>query len=296
VDVHTVLTGAHDMLAQLAGTAVRIDLHLDATETLIEADPRRIEQVLVNLVVNASDAMPNGGCLTLATANVHGWASDGHAASALQITVSDTGVGITPQVQRRIFEPFFTTKPPGSGTGLGLSTADAVVRRYGGTITVHSRLGEGTTFLVTLPLSERAPLHPDGAVAAGPEAGDPGTETILVVDDEAEVRVHVADALRGRGYRVLEAANGGAALDLVSRMPAPIDLLVSDIVMPGMGGPELADRIRALAPDARVLFVSGHEDIEPSSPRLRGTTLLRKPVRRAVLIAHVEQALVAGRT
>jgi two-component system cell cycle sensor histidine kinase/response regulator CckA len=289
IDVHEVVAAAHEMLAQLVGSGVTIDLQLEAESTRIDADPRRVEQVLVNLVVNASDAMPFGGRLAIATSNVFGPAQTDARPRALRIAVADTGTGITPQVQRRIFEPFFTTKAPGSGTGLGLSTADGVVRRYGGTIAVDSRLGEGTTFVITLPLSGNA--HPP-ADAAGPPrpSGSDGAEpeTILVVDDEPDVRANVAEVLRGCGYRVLEAANAGAALDLVSGGHAPIDLLLSDVVMPGMDGPELADRIRIHSPNAGVLFVSGFSGIEPTAACLRGAKLLRKPVPRAALIAEVE--------
>ena len=292
IDVHEVVTSAFEMLTQLVGAGVTIDLRLEATSTRIDADPRRIEQVLVNLVVNSSDAMPLGGRLTIATSNAHGTTAPDGRVRALQIAVSDTGTGMTPQVQRRIFEPFFTTKAPGSGTGLGLSTADGVVRRYGGTIAVDSRLGEGTTFVVTLPLSEIAPEP--AASTAPPWPAEPigaAGDTILVVDDEPDVRANVAEVLRGCGYQVLEAANAGAALDLLSRAHAPIDLLLSDVVMPGMGGPDLADRIRIHSPNAGVLFVSGYSEIEPNAACLRGAKLLRKPVQRAALIAEVEALL-----
>lgn len=302
IDLHEVLTGAHDMLTQLAGPDIAIDLRLHATETRVEADPRRIEQVLVNLVVNAADVMPYGGRITLTTSNAQGTRPDGSPVRGLQIAVHDTGAGMTAAVQRRIFEPFFTTKPAGAGTGLGLSTAQSVVRRYGGVISVDSRLGEGTTFVITFPLGERrdalAGLGPSRAPAPEHPPRSPGrrhhpTETILVVDDEPEVRSDVADVLRGCGYRVLEAADGGGALDLVAATSEPIDLLVSDVVMPGIGGPELADRIRARSPRTEVLFVSGHAEIQSSSPCLRGATLLRKPVPRAALIAQVENTLDA---
>ena len=299
IDVHDVIGSSHDMLTQLASASVTIDLRLDATASRIHADPRRIEQVLVNLVVNAADAMPYGGRVTVATADVVPPGADGPR--ALVVAVTDTGGGITPQVQRRIFEPFFTTKPPGSGTGLGLSTAAEVVRRYGGTITVDSRLHEGTTFVITLPLAvtESVPAQwtPDVPRVPGPPDADARRATILVVDDEADVRTNVADVLRGCGYRVLEAGDADAALDLAIRGPETIDLVVSDVVMPGVGGPELADLIHVERPDTEVLFVSGHPDFSPTAPCLRGAPLLRKPLVRAALVAEVETALArhAGR-
>jgi len=296
IDVHEVIDSSRDMLTQLAGASVTIDLRLDATASRIHADPRRIEQVLVNLVVNAADAMPYGGRVTVATADVVPPGAVG--SSALVVAVTDTGGGITPQVQRRIFEPFFTTKPAGSGTGLGLSTAAEVVRRYGGTITVDSRLHEGTTFVITLPLAATEAVLPDAPVApvaptplVTSDGGRPRA-TILVVDDDSDVRTGVAEVLRACGHRVLEAGDADAALDLATRGPEAIDLVVSDVVMPGMGGPEMADLLHEARPDTEMLFVSGHPDFSPTAPCLRGAPLLRKPLVRATLVAEVETALV----
>jgi nitrogen-specific signal transduction histidine kinase len=292
IDVHEVIGAAHEMLAQLVAAGVAIELRLAASSTRIDADPRRIEQVLVNLVVNASDAMPSGGRLTIATSNVSASAREDSRIDALRIAVADTGTGMTAQVERRIFEPFFTTKAPGSGTGLGLSTADGVVRRYGGAISVDTRLGTGTTFLITLPLSPPVPQPTDAAGTSRPSAFPGDTpETILVVDDEPDVRSNVAELLRETGYEVLEAADADTALDLLSRDEAQIDLLVSDVVMPGIDGPELADRFRTRSPHTKVLFVSGYSDIEPAAACLRGARLLRKPLQRGVLLAEVEGLL-----
>jgi CheY-like chemotaxis protein len=306
IDVHEVIAAAHDMLTQLVAAGVTIDLQLDATSTRIDADPRRIEQVLVNLVVNAADAMPLGGRITVATSDGYGPGGTDNGLRSLRIAVIDTGTGMAPHVQHRIFEPFFTTKPPGSGTGLGLSTAHSVVRSYGGTITVESRMGEGTTFVIMLPLSAQI----GAASASWPEApwteepppdplsrsADSALHTILVVDDEPDARAGVAEILRRRGYRVLEAHDAADAVDVASNVLAPIDLLVSDVVMPGVGGPELAERIRNQFPDIEVLFVSGYADIESASPGLHGATLLRKPVQGTALIASVQNALASHDT
>jgi CheY-like chemotaxis protein len=254
--------------------------------------------------------MPSGGRITLATSDGYGPGGADDGLRSVRIAVSDTGTGMALHVLHRIFEPFFTTKPPGSGTGLGLATADGVVRSYGGTITVESRMGEGTTFVITLPLSATSPqtrpasdgLMPDGLMpdTSWPDAPWPDVlarsaatalHTILVVDDEPDARAGVAEILRRRGYRVLEARDADDAVDVASNVLAPIDLLVSDVVMPGVGGPELADRIRILFPDIGVLFVSGYSDIEATSPSLHGAALLRKPVQGAALAAAVHDAL-----
>ena len=278
INLHDVIASAHGMLLQLVGSTVSIDVRLDATMSSMHADPFRIEQALVNLVVNARDAMPTGGTLTIATANAH--ASDHAAPSSLVLSVADTGIGMTAEVKRRIFEPFFTTKPPGAGTGLGLPSAYRVVQNCGGTIEVKSEPGEGTTFLITLPVATGAD-HGDGLRA----------ETILVVDDEADVRTVAIDMLRGSGYRVLEAADSRTALQLMEDSSEPVDLVLSDVVMPGDGGPELAEQIRERSPDTQVVFVSGYAEIDPGSPALRGATLLRKPLERSELLAEVEIAL-----
>jgi two-component system cell cycle sensor histidine kinase/response regulator CckA len=269
---------------------VDIDIHLDAHVTTIHADPYRIEQALVNLVVNASDAMPDGGTLTIATSNPI--APDG-AEHAVALVVADTGIGMPADVRRRIFEPFFTTKPEGSGTGLGLSTAYGVVRNCGGTIAVESELGVGTSFVITLPITA-AMDGSAGAAGSSHEAHssiDLRPATILVVDDEPEVRAVVISMLRGSGYRVLEARDARTALDLLASSDPPVELVVSDVVMPGVGGPELAELIRARAPDVPFVFVSGHADIVSTAPGLRGATLLRKPLDRTALVDEIEIAL-----
>jgi CheY-like chemotaxis protein len=273
IDIHSVIAGAHEMLLQLLGDRVTMELVLDARATTVLADPYRVEQVLVNLVVNARDAMPSGGHLTIATQNPVD--TDERQAPVIELRVCDTGVGMTAETQRKIFEPFFTTKPPGAGTGLGLSTALKVVRDSGGTMNVESEPGTGTTFVVTLPLS----------------VIDVRPETILVVDDEPEVRSVVVDMLRDSGYQLLEAENAERALDLVANADRGIDLVVSDVVMPGVGGPELAERIHEQSPDTEILFVSGYREIAPTAPALRGATLLRKPLGRDELLHEVDVAL-----
>ncbi len=219
LDLHEVINGAQEMLLQLVSADVELDVHLDASLTSVLADPYRIEQALVNLVVNASDAMPDGGTLTISTSNPSVGDGGEHADRAVALVVADTGIGMSADVQRQIFEPFFTTKPEGSGTGLGLSTAYAVVRSCGGTITVDSEPGVGTTFVITLPITNATDGSGTGGPAGGPRRRPRSTlrpATILVVDDEPDVRSVVTTMLRGSGYRVLEAADARGALDVLA--------------------------------------------------------------------------------
>jgi PAS domain S-box-containing protein len=283
MDLHEVITAAQEMLLQLVGDSVELRLQLDAESPCVRADPHRIEQAVVNMAVNARDAMPLGGCLLLRTVNLE--SLDG-TVRAVQLDVTDTGAGMTKEVARQVFEPFFTTKPPGAGTGLGLSTAYGVVRSYGGTITVQSTPGRGTTFSIQLPLT-------DVTHTAGREAPEPGPDgdTILVVDDEADARAYVAEVLRESGYHVLEAADAVGTLDLIDAADDTVRLVVSDIVMPGVSGPELAEEIRQRSPETQIVFVSGHPDLDPNAPGLRGVTVLRKPLQRRALLAEVEIAL-----
>jgi CheY-like chemotaxis protein len=233
--------------------------------------------------------MPSGGRVTITTHN------DPAPSRALVVRVANTGAGMDAATRARIFEPFFTTKPPGFGTGLGLSTTDDIVRAAGGVIDVDSRRGRGTTFTLTFP------------VPAGDPAGDGGPElldltddaddahdgrTVLVVDDESEVRALVAEILRGSGYRVITAADGDAAITLLERTQRPVDLLVTDVVMPVMSGTDLAARVTDRSPSTRVLFVSGF--VPAGSPSLRGAPLVAKPLHRAELLDAVQAVLIGA--
>jgi CheY-like chemotaxis protein len=254
------------MVSRLISADIKLTTILAPDLAQIKADPGQLEQVLLNLVVNARDAMPNGGELIIETANVtldHKYVRR-HAEVApgeyVLLAVSDTGVGMTEEVKARLFEPFFTTKEVGKGTGLGLATCFGIVKQSGGHIRVYSELGEGTTLKIYLPQIE--------GVAATPivrlEPRDTlvqGTETILLVEDEAAVRDLAARALRQQGYTVIEAADGREALRLAQRQTEKeIHLLLTDMVMPRMGGKELADQLKAVRPDLKVLFMSGYTD------------------------------------
>jgi PAS domain S-box-containing protein len=250
------------MLRQLIGEHIDLVTRLDPALGSVNADPAQLEQVILNLMVNARDAMPDGGRLTLTTANVEGdEILRRHQAAAtagpyVQLTVSDTGVGMDPATQARIFEPFFTTKPSGEGTGLGLSTVYGIVKQHGGHVSIESAPGQGSTFTVYLPLLAQAAE----TIEVGPADTEAarGCETVLLVEDEAAVRSMARDVLELSGYTVLEAANGEAALGVAKEHRGPIHVLLTDVVMPGMNGRMLADRLVRMRPDLKVLYMSGY--------------------------------------
>jgi PAS domain S-box-containing protein len=266
VDLNELVDNLQKMLVRVIGEDVSLQTHLASNLGAVKVDPGQFEQVLVNLAVNARDAMPDGGRLLIDTANVeldeaycasHPEARPG---SFVMLAVSDTGHGMSEEVRRRIFEPFFTTKPKGRGTGLGLATIFGTVKQAGGTIQVYSEVGLGTSFKIYLPRVSQAPeslsAEPPGTQALG------GKETILVVEDERSVRDLALLLLRRLGYQVLHAASGEEALALAAGYTQHIDLLMTDVVMPGMNGRELGERLHLLHPETAVLFTSGYtEDI-----------------------------------
>src|SRR5439155_678671 len=252
------------MLRRLIGEDIEL-VTLLPSAAAVKADPGQLEQVLMNLAVNARDAMPNGGKLTLETGNVDlgaSYAADHYPARAgpfVLLAVSDTGIGMNEETQAHMFEPFFTTKERGKGTGLGLATVYGIIKQSGGFIWVYSEVGHGTTFKLYLPrveeLAERA-----AAPAQARTRPARGTETVLVVEDEAPVRNVARQVLERHGYTVLEAPSAEAALDIATRYSGAIHLLLTDVVMPGLNGRELASRLADLRPDARVIFMSGYTD------------------------------------
>ncbi|MFH1462941.1 MAG: ATP-binding protein [Pseudomonadota bacterium] len=281
LDLNSVVCGVENLLRRLLGEDIRIVVELSDQIELVEADPGQLEQVLVNLAVNARDAMPRGGSLHIGTSVGPG--------GGVRLTVADTGCGMEPEVLARVFEPFFTTKEPGRGTGLGLSMAYGVVTQSGGEIEVQSAPGEGTTFTITLPGAARREAPP--AAAAQPEV-DRGKGTVLLAEDDAAVRALTARMLVRAGYYVLEAASGEEALALVRAMEAPIDLLLTDVVMPGMDGPALAARL----PELPVLFMSGYTEdaIERCGVFARDVPFLAKPFDMATLARMVGQVMARG--
>lgn len=264
LDMNEVVAGMIKMFSRVIGENIEMAFLPGGKLGRVKADPGQIEQVLLNLVVNARDAMPDGGRLTLETANVELDRSYSATHASVEpgpyvmLTVTDTGCGMDAQTQSRIFEPFFTTKGPGKGTGLGLATVYGVVKQSGGYIWLYSEVGRGTTFKIYLPevMSEvdRPAAEPDRAVEAR------ASETVLFVEDDQAVRELVRDYLIGSGYRVLEATDGVEALKIVAAHRGTIDLLITDVVMPHLSGPELVARLSAERPGLKILFLSGYTD------------------------------------
>ena len=262
LDADEVVAAMEPMLRRLIGENIDLKFTLRAAPGRLRADPVQVEQIILNLVLNSRDAMPDGGHLEIETARAAfdgAYVSEHFAVSPgryVMIAVSDTGVGMDRETRAHIFEPFFTTKEPGKGTGLGLATTYGIVRQSGGHIWLYSEPGEGTTFKAYFPLIEED--------VAAPESADPpalgGTETILLVEDEPSVRELTRLILERHGYELLVAADPLEALEIVERHDSPIDVLVSDVVMPLLSGPELARRIRELRPRMRTLFLSGYTE------------------------------------
>jgi len=297
VDLNAVIQHIEHMLVRVVGEHIQLRLVTAPNLGLVLVDVGQLEQVVINLVVNARDAMLGGGTLTIATQNIGPGDDVGPRALGeapgpqVLIIVSDTGVGISPEVRSRIFEPFFTTKELGRGTGLGLSTVFGVVEQSGGHIAVESELGRGTTFKVYLPrVDAAADKTPTEEKALPVDAV--GAETVLVVEDEATVRDVVCGALRRAGYKVIEAANGAEAQMAAELFAGTISLLLTDVVMPGMSGPQLSDRLCAARPGMRVLFISGYTDDALARYRIESNAwFLQKPMTPQALLRKVRAVL-----
>ena len=300
LDPNQVIEGVTKMLARLIGVDIRIEAHLAPDAGHVLADPGQLEQVLINLAVNARDAMPNGGTLTIGTSNItvdsrHAERLAGAEAAQpgeyVMLSVSDTGEGMDRATQARIFEPFFTTKDPGKGTGLGLSTVYGIVRQSAGYISVYSEVGQGTTFRVFLP-RESGALQ-ERATSANTEPVLAGSETILLVDDDESVR-NVASRILGReGYNVLTAASPAEACEVWEEYKGPIHLLMTDLMMPDMNGGELAKRLLEKRPEARVLYTSGYtsESVVRRGMIMADVPFLSKPFTIALVVEKVREAL-----
>ncbi|MEO8597033.1 MAG: response regulator [Candidatus Solibacter sp.] len=296
VDLNQVVRDSEQLLRRLIGEDVRMVSRVHAHASYVLADPSQLGQVLMNLVINSRDAMPGGGSITIEISEKEIGSADETRRDRAPgryavLSVADTGLGIDRKTLARIFEPFFTTKSVGTGTGLGLSTAYGIVRQAGGWIDVQSAPGAGARFDVWLPLTQaEAPALPAPATAGGAARGH---ETLLIVEDQADVRRLTLSILRAAGYRLLEAASGEAALRVSAEHAGRIDLLVTDVIMPGLNGRQLAERLVAQRPDLRVLYTSGYasEVIARQGSLDPGLEYLRKPFGAPELNAKVRQVL-----
>jgi two-component system cell cycle sensor histidine kinase/response regulator CckA len=295
LDLNAIVRNVEKMLRRLIGEDINFTTALEPELASVKADQGQIEQVIVNLVVNARDAMPHGGRLRIETANVHldeAYARrhpPQQAGPYVSLTVSDTGIGMDTETQAHIFEPFFTTKEIGKGTGLGLSTVYGVVRQSGGHIWVYSELGHGTTFRIYLPLTSQAidVEKPN----PGPVETMRGTETILLVEDAEPLRELTRDLLVDSGYTVLEAGHPGQALEIAQKYKDPIHLLLTDMVMPGMNGRVLADKLASIRPDMRVVFMSGYTGFTHSWLIDSELILLPKPFTKDTLLRKLHEVM-----
>ena len=297
LDLNQVVVNVAGLLRRLIGEHIQLETRLAPKLFPIKADMGQVEQVLMNLAINARDAMPQGGRLVLETVNVPAESApkpgEAPGPSFVRLSCSDTGHGMDEYTLAHIFEPFFTTKAQGKGTGLGLATVYGIVTKSGGAVEAESKPGQGSTFTIDFPaVGEAIESGPPQAAPARPLGG---TETVLVVEDEDAVRTFVGEVLRSRGYRVLEAASGTDALALCERDSSPIDLLLTDVVMPGMNGRGLAERFAALRPGAGLLYMSGYAEDEALQQGVQnlGDAFLAKPFSAAALVEAIRTALDA---
>jgi two-component system cell cycle sensor histidine kinase/response regulator CckA len=304
VDLNEIVGGMEKMLRRLIGEDVELVAIAAPSLRRIVVDPGQIEQVIMNLAVNARDAMPQGGQLTIETAEVD--LDEGAAAEHeglergrhVMLAVSDTGTGMDHATQARIFEPFFTTKDVGKGTGLGLSTVFGITKQSGGAISAASEPGKGTTFTVYFPVADLAVSAQRSSIPPPGRHPLRGSETILLVEDEASVRALARTILRKYGYTVLEAQSGGDALLLCEQHPATIDLLLTDVVMPRMSGRQLAERFAAIRPQMKVLYMSGYTDDAVLRHGVVESTsaFIQKPITPEPLARKLREVLDSPRT
>jgi signal transduction histidine kinase len=298
VDMNTVVADAARMLRRMIGEDIELVTKIDATSGHVMADADQMHQVIMNLAVNARDAMSEGGTLIVQTANVDVQGRsvfeepEPVSGPYVQLTISDTGSGMSQETQEHIFEPFYTTKGVGKGTGLGLSTVYGIVRQSQGWIEVSSKVGQGTSFRIFLPRVE-GHFHDDEHRVSVTPVVSQGSETILLVEDDAMVRRLTEEMLRNSGYKVISAGDGTEAVQVLEAHPEKIDLLLSDVIMPGLNGRDLYERLKGIRPTLRVLFTSGYSDnvIAPNGVLDPNVAYLAKPFSRDVLVAKVREVL-----
>jgi CheY-like chemotaxis protein len=298
LNLNTIVENLEKMLHRMIGENIELEMYLTEDFGRVKTDAGQIEQVIMNLVVNAKDAMPDGGKLTIATANVEldeTYARDHVEVSPgryVMLSVNDTGIGMTPEVKERVFEPFFTTKKKEEGTGLGLSTVYGIVKQSGGHIWVYSEVGKGTTLKIYFPRVDEPldEIRKEGVVREGLPRG---SETILVVEDEEAVRKLTVRILQEQGYRVLEGGQGIDAFPIADEHEGQIHLLLTDVVMPKMSGKELAGRIAPLRPGIKVLYMSGYTDNAIAHHGIldKGINFIQKPFTVDGLARKVREVL-----
>ncbi len=289
LSINSTLQEYADLLPILVGAAIRVEFTLDPELWLVEVDPSQLEQVIINLAINARDAMPSGGSLIISTANDKG-------TGRVILKVSDTGIGMDEETRARIFDPFFTTKPKGQGTGLGLSTVYGIIKQSGGEIVVRSELQHGTTFTIYLPKadgSQKEDISVEQTLT--PFLVGKQDTTILLVEDEPDLRELLVSMLRKNGYKVLAAEDGEEAVVVAKNYEGVIDLLVTDIVMPHMNGIEAAKQIHAVCPTMRVIYMTGYAEAALSMHRTAANEmLLEKPVSPPILLEKISGILKRG--
>ncbi|MFQ5655476.1 MAG: response regulator, partial [Planctomycetota bacterium] len=301
LDLSEVIGELQPMLRRLISEQIEIDFSLDPMLGAVRADPSQIGQVVVNLAVNARDAMPDGGRLRIETANIELGVDQARRLGIepgrhVRTTVSDSGCGLEDLVKPYIFDPFFTTKKPGRGSGLGLSTVHGIVTQSNGAIDVKSNPGEGTSFHIYLPRVARAPEAAEEQEKPGDDSqAAAASETVLLVEDQDAVRTLVRQVMSSAGYRLLEAGAGEEALEVAARFDDTIHLLLTDVVLPGMAGPDLARKLQVLQPTMRVLFMTGHAQEAKQREALSeiGDGLLQKPFPPNLLTKKVREILHA---
>jgi two-component system cell cycle sensor histidine kinase/response regulator CckA len=298
LDLNALIARMQKMLARVIGERVAVVVVPDPDLGRVRADPGQIEQVILNLAVNSRDAMPNGGTLAIETCNVILSAGEtglfpvAKAGPYVLLTVRDTGTGMDEMTRARVFEPFFTTKEQGKGKGLGLSTVHGIVEQSGGGVLVDSEVGEGTTWKIYLP---RITAAGQPAEALGTRTPEPGGETILIVEDEASLLRLTTRVLEAQGYIVLTAADGEAAQRVLKRHDGPVHLMLSDVVMPGISGQDLAARMAELRPEMKILFTSGYTDdiVVQHGVSNASAHFLSKPFSTEVLVNTIREVLDA---